>query len=275
MPIVLQQWLATAPVVTRPQGIRPLTTVERAAAWLAPDQGTLAAQNTDMIARLILAVSGLVMSHLNRDTLARTLRTETHPSSRTGRIVLRHWPALSLGSVLLGAATSPALGITLEQIGGGAQRVIASASQNASLVGGPDGVTISYVSGFVRSEAATVPSSGVLGVVPSSVLLYNEGVLDTEGQTVPESLYSVTAAGAYLFDASLAGESVEIVYSYVPEDIEQVVIEEVGLAFRSRSRIGEASKALPNGGGTSSYLPRALSQLSRDALNNYRRVVPS
>lgn len=270
-------WLSTAPLGPPPQGTQSLTLRERVAEWMAPDQGTL---NTPepiekMYDRLIRAVSGMVMSYMNRDTLARVARTETQPSSRTGRIVLRHWPALSLTGISMsneGTFASPAPGIALEPIGLGAQRIIADPALGGSLIGGPTGIGITYVSGYVRSEQVVIPSTAPYEVQTSSMFLADEGVATVGGGTVP---HTVSGTGLYTFGSNIAGQTVVLYYSYVPEDIEQAVIDEVSLAFRSRQRIGEASKALPNAGGTVSYLPRRLSDMTKETLNGYRRVVPS
>jgi hypothetical protein len=251
-----------------------LTTLERVQAWVSPDQGTLAMPEAQraILRRLILAVSGLVLNYMNRDTLARVVRTEGHPGSRTGRIVLRHWPALTVSSVV--APPAPPMDQSLwrlEPIAEASQRLIAVGG--GSLAAGRDGVEITYESGFVKSETHTVPSSAPYKIQTSSVLIADEGVADADGN--PVSGYTVSDEGVYTLPSTLSGQTVTLVYSYVPEDIEGVVIEEVALAWRSRQRIGEASKALPNGGGTTSYLPRALQDISMMALRNYVRVVPA
>ena len=274
----LQRWLLAAPLVLRPQGVRPLSTLERVQAWLAPDQGTLNLPDTQaaILRRTILGVSGLIMNYMNRDTLARTERTETYSGSRTGRIVLRHWPVLSASSV--SAPPAPALASTLwslEPIGQGSQRIIANASAGGSLWAGPDGLSVTYVSGFVKYEQHTIPDEAPYTVQTDSVLLFDEGVADYTGGVLPTTLYTVSDTGLYTFDATLAGQQVTLVYSWVPEDIEQAVIDEVSLAWRGRQRIGEASKALANGGGTVSYTPRRLTDLTKEALRNYVRVVPA
>jgi hypothetical protein len=258
--------------------VRPLTTLERVQAWLSPDQGSvnLPEGQAAALRRTILGISGLVMSYMNRDTLALTERTETYPSSRTGRIVLRHWPVLTASSV--SAPPAPALATSLwslEPIGQGCQRIIARASAGGSLVAGPDGISVTYVTGFVKYEQHTVPSASPYTVQTSSVMLFDEGVADYTGGVMPTDLYTVSPEGLYTFDPTLAGQQVTLVYSWVPEDIEQVVIDEVAHAWRSRQRIGEQSKALANGGGTSSYTPRALLDVSKQALRNYVRVVPT
>lgn len=274
----LQRFLLTAPLVLRPQGVRPLTTLERVQAWLQPDQGTitLPAGQAAALRRTILGVSGLVMTYMNRDTLARTERTETYPGSRTGRIVLRHWPVLSVSSVAAPPAPPMASSMwSLEGPGAASQRLVARLSAGGSLAAGQDGLSVSYVTGFVKMEQHTVPATAPYTVQTDSVLLFDEGVADSAGEPLDDTLYTVSTEGVYTFNSSLAGQLVTLVYSWVPEDIEQVVIDEVAHAWRSRQRIGEASKALPNGGGTVSYTPRQLLDISQQALRNYVRVVPT
>lgn len=271
MASLAQTLAAESEVVARHHTISALTSVERVLAWINPDQGTLVTPDAQrsVIQSLIVAVSGLVLNYMNRDTLARTQRTEIYRSSMVGRIVLRHWPALSITSIRVSPATAdvdPA-SYTLEPVGWGAQRVYGQSF--------PGDTTVVYDSGYVRRIVATVPSSGDYTVQAAGMHLGDEGVVDASGDLVDTTLYTVSASGLYTFDSSLAGDTVTIVYSYVPEDIEQVVVEETALAFKTRGRIGEQSKALPNSGGTVSYAPRALSTISKEALYNYRRVVPS
>jgi hypothetical protein len=270
-----QTLAAQSDLELRHQTIAALTSVGRVLAWINPDQGTIVTPQAqrDILQGLIVSVSGLVLSYMNRDTLARAARTENYTGSRTGRIVLRHWPVLSVTSVRSSPATtdmSPDM-YTLEAQGGGAQRLLAA--DGASLHADRGGLSVSYESGYVRAQRVTVPSG--LTVQAESHLLADEGVVDADGELVDSSLYTLSDTGLYTFDASLEDAQLTLVFSYVPEDIEQVVVEEVGLAWRSRLRIGEASKALPNGGGTSSYTPRKLADISMQALRNYVRVVPT
>ncbi len=264
MTFALSTWLSALPPADMPTGARPLTTVERVQQWLNPDQGKLVPQDTSLLERLVLGLSQTVLNNLNRDCLARVTRTEMYPTVRTGRLVLRNWPVLTVGEVLVG--TSPAQAITLEPQSQGAQRIYGEFSGAPS-----QQLTVTYDTGFVRHEHVTIPSTAPYEVETNSLLLADEGVSDASGSPVAHTVED----GKYVFDAALAGQSVILVYSYVPEEIEQAVINEIGVVYRSRQRIGEASKALPNAGGTSSYNPLRLSELTLQMINNYRRVVPS
>lgn len=252
-----------------------LTTLERAKAWLAPDQGVLTTQNDVMIARLVTSVSRLAMNCMGRDTLARTVRTETYRGGRTSVLVLRTWPVISVGSVALAPITTPlaAGDYSLEPIrpAGGSQRLYLG-NGRTFMASGPAGVGITYTTGFVTTERLTADDDASAPKVSTSMCwLADEGVTTPDG--TPITPYTV-ADGLYTLPAAQAGQDVLVTYSYVPPDIEQAVISEVGMTVRSRAHIGESSKALPGGGGTQSYLPVALSDLTKLALQNYARVVP-
>lgn len=251
-----------------------LTTLASVKAWLASDQGVAAATPAldEILERLITAVSGLVLDFLNRDTLARTTRTETYPGGRTGVLLLRNWPVLSVSSLGIGISSMTSDGYTLEGVraGGGCQRIYLSEGRTF-LAPGPAGVAVTYISGFVRSETLLVPASGSPVVQTSACWLGDVGVAELDGTLVTG--YTVSE-GSYTLPPALTGQSVVVTYSFVPPQIEQAVIDEVVLAFRSRQRIGEYSKALPNGGGTVQYLPRRLSDITKEALNSSRLVVP-
>lgn len=61
-------------------------------------------------------------------------------------------------------------------------------------------------------------------------------------------------------------------FDSVPADIENAVIDLVGLAYREKDRIGIQSKTLAN--ETISYFKGAFSERSKLALQHYKRVVP-
>jgi hypothetical protein len=113
-----------------------------------------------------------------------------------------------------------------------------------------------------------------------------------QGNNTPPSVIPLSPDGAqyqpgYAFDADtiiLAGyrfargrDNVIISYTagfaVIPWDIEQAVIEWVSDRYRMRSRIGEKSKALPQG-GSQSYDMSAIPDRVQAVLFNYKRVVP-
>jgi len=268
----LYSWLTNQSPPEFSPGTMPLTNVRRVRDWINPDQGNLVSQSDKTLARTILGVSRLAMSAMNRDTLARVVRTERYKSIRTLRLALRSWPAFGLTSVKVGLAAARVDGFSIELPVGGAQCLVASPSQGVSLWGGAEDIEVVYQSGFVKYEDLVVPPLAPYVVTPSSAVLMMEGVIDpTTEAAVP---YTVRSDGDIDFASNKANATVRLIYSYVPEDIEQVVIEETALAFRSRQRIGEASKALANGGGTVSYVPRELGSISRMVLDNYKNRAP-
>lgn len=247
-----------------------LTTVARAKAWLAPDSGSLTGQNDPMLQRLVTAVSRLVMNEMGRDTLARRERTDTYNTGMTGSMLLRMWPVLSVESLSLGGLDSfSSSNWTLEpiRVGGGMQRI----TLNGGRTFGRAVATVTYTTGFVKTERMLVPDQAPYVVPTQSVFLEDEGVVDSDGAAIA---HTVDTEGNYTFEAGSAGTEVLVTYAFVPEDIEQAVIHEVGVLSKSRDRIGQASKALPNGAGTVSFLPLRLSDMTRSFLNSYIRVVP-
>lgn len=249
--------------------VEMLTTVPRAQAWMAPDQGALASTTDQIVGRLIGAVSQMILGEMNRDQLQRTLRTETYPGGRTGRLVLRQWPVVSIQSLGIGAWT-PIIDtdytLTAPTSGGGTQRL--ELLNGRTFFGG---ASVAYLSGFVTTETVLVPTGSNPTFETQQKWLADHGVTAMDGTPVD---YTVSLTGVYSPAPATAGQQVLVTYSYVPMDIEQVVIDEVAASFRSRQRIGEVSKALPQGGGTLSYAPRRLMDISLSALQRYKRVVP-
>ena len=62
-------------------------------------------------------------------------------------------------------------------------------------------------------------------------------------------------------------------YASIPGDVEEAVIEFVSDRYRMISRIGEQSKAIPEGGSVS-YDMSYMSKKVQGSLSNYRRMIP-
>lgn len=62
-------------------------------------------------------------------------------------------------------------------------------------------------------------------------------------------------------------------YALIPVDVEEAIIEFVSDRYRMRGRIGEKSKALPQGGSVS-YDTSYMSDKVKGSLSNYRRLIP-
>lgn len=251
-----------------------LTSLDRAKAWLAPDQGNLTSQNDATIGRMVGAVSRLALNYMGRDTLARSERIETYEGGRTGTLLLRHWPVLAV--VSLGIGPGPALAAadyTLEPIrpAGGCQRIYLAGGRTF-IAPPPAGVAVTYTTGFLVQETLTASEDAEPSVSASFFWLGDDSVTLPNGD--PVTGYTV-ADGVYTLPSDLSGDQVVISYFHVPPDIEQAVIQEVGMLVKSRQHIGEQSKMLAAGGGTQTYLPIDLSAITKLALDNYKRVVPA
>lgn len=60
-------------------------------------------------------------------------------------------------------------------------------------------------------------------------------------------------------------------FAKVPPEIEQAVIEQIGLRYRERTRIGEASKSIA--GEVVSFIQKDMTDSVKTILNNYRKVI--
>lgn len=61
-------------------------------------------------------------------------------------------------------------------------------------------------------------------------------------------------------------------YATVPADLEEAVIELIGFAYKSRDRIGLASKGLA--GEQTNFITKDMPETVRTVLNQYKRLIP-
>jgi len=111
----------------------------------------------------------------------------------------------------------------------------------------------------------------------SSVKIDGKPILPASDFTSPGYRFSPTSLvlNGYIFSKGL--QNIEITYTAgfkeVPADIEQAVIELIGLRYKERDRIGQQSKNMANG-ETVTYMIKDFPDDVLTLLKNYKKVVP-
>jgi hypothetical protein len=276
-----------------------LATLSDVKAWLSISDTTQDA----VLARLITAVSASVRTYINRSTLTSRTCTDRFDGSGTQSHLLQNWPVTSVASVVVDGVLipqSPAVPTT----GAGYTTsgwVLSSdyrdppgQPQLIHLGGycfdrGRQNCQVVYTAGYLTAESASVPVApyqyqvaGLGGpwAGDSGVVYLDTGLPLTLVVGAPAAgQYSVSAAtttgspGLYQFAAADLGRPVQISYSFVPFDLEQVVIELVGERNSYRSRIGQRSKSL-GGQETMSWDMSGMPAYAVVALQQWTDVVP-
>lgn len=256
-----------------------LATVEQVKAW----GGIIASTADDMLARLVASASRFVLEYLQRDSLARRLYTEMYNGNGNTWLMLRNGPVISVDAVSVSGTPIPAAsgdGISSPYSSGfvylGQQRLQLF---HCMLPRGVANVFVQYTAGHaVQGESHTLPTTGPLTVTTSQMWSEDIGVtvdgiaLDKVNGTPGDMEYSV-ASGVYTFNAGQAGEEMLLSYSYVPEDINQAVVELATERYKYRDRIGQQSKSL-GGQETVSFSANKLPPHIHEILNSHKRVVP-
>lgn len=267
-----------------------LTTMDKVLAWLMPDAGTVALSDTAkaQIARLITAASKFTMNYLARTTLAQMAYDEWYDGGNNNFMLVRQWPVLSISSIqfcsteitTVATGIPPRGGYILEGPlpSGGQQRL--RLTDGYVFPRGRGTVRLQYTAGYVNTdEPHTIPDTPFT-ITTDSCWIADSGVTKSG---VPMTLVTATPAagqymidpnGNYVFAEADAGSEVLISYSYVPGDIEQVVVELVGERYKARERIGMRSKNLPNG-ETVTFETKNMSDQAATALQSYMRVTMS
>ncbi len=252
-----------------------------------------------LLQRLISSCSGTVRSYMNRFSLAQQTYTDLVDGTGTRQLLLRNWPVTSVAQVVVDGALIPEappvpttpLGYTTFPDGWVLQ------TWDGHPPGGPQllelrgwyfrhgrrNVQVTYTAGYGTSEAATVPASAPYTYTPVALLgpwsqdvgvaYASSGVALAEVSGSPaQGQYSVSSSGVYTFSAADEGQAVVVSYSYVPLDLEQLVIEWVAERSSYRSRIGVRSKSL-GGQETISYASNGIPAYIAQALQPWCDVV--
>jgi hypothetical protein len=254
-----------------------------------------------LLSRLISSVSSMVRAHTSRTCYALQSVVEVRDGTGTESLLLREWPVVAVSQVSIGRrivpqspgpdqsgwVLSPYLGFPP----GEPQVVRLRGCQSFCL--GSQNVSVAYQAGYVVSrEPTTVVEVG--GVVPVFQVQAPLGPWIADGGVVRADTgaalqlvsgtpglgqYSLPTPafgeqpGQYQFSLADVGAQLLVSYSYVPSDLEQVVVEMVGERFAYRGRIGQRSKSL-GGQETVSFSGSAMPEWAHIALRPYVSVVP-
>lgn len=265
-----------------------LTSLGRIKEWLGVDTA-----NTDadaLLTRMNRTVSAFVLNHLNRDALSLTQYSDIYDGYGNSFMVLRRNPvyrvlAVSFNGQAIPAATGDGFanpytnGWVLEPEYSimGAQRLnfygyVTPRHRSA--------VAVRYTSGYVTTEAATIPAAADYTVSTVffwlsdiSVAKASDGTLFTKVDANPGPGQYTVANGVYTFNAADASTAIVLTYSFVPSDIENAVIEIVAERYRYMDRIGMVSKSL-GGQENVSFSQKAMSSFIGENLTPYINVTP-
>lgn len=164
-------------------------------------------------------------------------------------------------------------------------------------------ISITYQAGYaVLSEAQTVLAAGaaplptVPYVIPAqpwgrwagdvSVTYASTGLAlakvatnPAQGQYVAPSIPASLSTPAfpqffYQFNTADVGQNILVSYSAVPYELDQAVSKWIGEWTSYRTRRGEKSKSLPQGGGTQTFDLSAMPADVQMMINPYRKAIP-
>lgn len=258
-----------------------LTSVGNVKLWLAAGGGTSMGNTNDaLLGRLVSAASSTVKAYLSRPYIGSTLITERYDGPGGDTLMVRHGPVSSVVSIQYDGVTvttqatgnPPTGGYLLDNSLHTVGRITLTDDTYSR---GRLNVLVSYWAGHqVSGEAHTA----ALAVQPLRTWLTDVGVtyatsgvaltLVTGAPAVGQ--YAVTA-GNYQFNTSDAGAAILITYGTIPYDLEQVVIEIVGEAYKRMARIGMSTQTL-GGQETTSYSAAPLNNAAKMMLAPHRRV---
>lgn len=254
-----------------------LTTLADVKAWMTANPGQPAGVLDDLLlGRLITASSKFIKSWIARDVLMTTY-TERYNGKGGTRLSLRNSPVYSISSLSIGDHAPP---VSLDGIAQGYQFdengtvYLSGYSFNRAF----QNVRVTYTAGYFTRETITIP--GAPHQVTGAALQHpwKAGLAVARADGTPMAYvagapivgqYGLSVAGLYTFAAADEGQSVELVYGYVPEDLAQVCIELVALRYRGRKHIGESSVSV---GGESVSFNNEMTEDMKTSLWDYRRV---
>lgn len=255
----------------------PLTTLARAKAYFMGNTPEVTAAD-DLIVRLIRAASVFVPGYLGWTGVAERAVGELRDGEGGNSLLLREAPVLSITSLSISDQAIAATGYVLSPIRNAELQTLTLKAR-----GFPArvkaAIMVAYQAGFVvPAEAHTIVVNETVAVADAwiadgGVTNTGTGVALTRVDSSPAAgQYSVDAEGTYSFSDDDAGDAIAIRYSYVPADIEEVVIEMVGDWFKRRDRIGQTSQTI--GAQTVAFSQREIPPHLLSILNRYKRVAP-
>lgn len=266
-----------------------LTTLAATKAWLGLPAA--ASPNDAALAALVTAASRAIYAWLSRPALLPRAYSETL-DGESQRVMLRHWPALSIESVAIDGRALAPLGAPQAWPGCGyllqsAESAPPGRQQALDIFGwtvprGRQNVAVSYTAGYaVTGEAQSVPAMAPWQVAVAApfgpwgcdlgVVYASSGAALTPVAASPAAGQYSVAAGLYTFAAADAGANVAVSYGYIPQDVAQAATELAAERFRAADRIGMRSKSV-GGQETVSFDPSAIPATVLALLQPYRRA---
>jgi len=248
-----------------------------------------------LLARLIRASSGAVMVYLNRRNLLTATYTESYPGNNSDRLVLPNYPVVSVSALSISGQAiqkSPDRiqpGYFVDSDGfsvGLAQTYYVNTVYSSIPYKFYRGsvVDITYTAGYQVTAQDVVPSDdaephsltpllGGTAMVDLGVVYSDTGQALAPVATAPSAGQYAFASGTYTFASGDGGAGVSMTYSYVPHEIEQVVIESVARYYWRRRRQDKKSEGLAQQATT--YDLSAFNESQKAVLGNYRRIIPA
>jgi hypothetical protein len=250
-----------------------------------------------LLSSYISAASRTALLKMQRSTLIAHKITEYRSGVNGQSLVLREWPVLGdLASLIIDGriiAKAAPLGQPSRAFGGGwlienpwtpdqlPGRNGVLMLRNGIFCRGQANIQVQYNAGYaILLEAGTIPVTGPYTIDPQApygrfsadfAMTYTNGQplapVATSGAlaqglylppTPPKNPKDLSYVPAYTFSSSDAGQSVLLSYSFTPDDLSQAIIKWVGEWWKYKDRIGERSRALPQGGGTASFDIKAM-----------------
>jgi hypothetical protein len=234
-----------------------------------------------LIGKLIARESALAEKWTGRNFSFVVSQTARVNGTGTPLLVLHDQPVISVEALNVG-------GVDLTASPDGMAYGFAFDDTSVALVGGdrfPAGrsnIGVSWTAGYRGTANAVVPAGNVPTLQPDDLGFptVDRGVLFANGTAlvaVTSNLPLVDeyffAEGIYTFNAANTGASVSATFDYCPADVEQAVIEMVGLDLKQRDNLGISSKSLA--GESVSYEKSGMPASVKELLKPYRRMAPS
>jgi hypothetical protein len=262
-------------------------------AWL----GRTDTNSDAVLTALVTRASRQILSYLQRSAILPRTVTEVRAGNGGRFLMLRHWPALSVTSLVVAGQTIPPMplggstptpGWVLEPWDGTppgrAQEIVlcdyyfgyrgTDKTQNTQIV---------YRAGYqVSGEAQTVTGQIAIVTAPYGAWASDAGVTYADGTPLTAvtgapaiGQYQLTpdAPGSYTFNPGDDGAAVLITYGFVPADLADACIELVSERFRYSQRIGETAHSL-GGNETVRFDNSRLTPLVLSLLQPYRNLLP-
>ena len=268
-----------ASIVTNPS----LVTLAAVKQWL-----NITDTNSDaVLTSLIAATSRRVISELSRGpTLAFRTVNEVRGGTGTAFMMLKYWPVLAVTALTInGTIYNPQTDIPFGSgysweawEGGDTQGRQRLYCQSVCFDRYFNNINITYTAGYQTADGAVAVASYTTirpWISDQGVTDALTGVAFTLVTGTPAAGQYTLSSGIYGFSAAdiAANRAVVVLYSYLPEDLQQAIIDVIAWHFRNRDRIGIMSKNI-GGQETVAFSQKAWGQITEDMIQKYREISP-